>query len=104
MSTHSTAHSHAHVLPRSTYYAVYAALLVLLLATVGAAYIDLGRFNFAVTMIIAVVKALLIMLIFMHVRYSERLVWIFAAASFLWLGVLIQMTLNDYFTRGMLNI
>jgi cytochrome c oxidase subunit IV len=101
MSTH---HSTAHVLPRSVYYAVYAALLVLLLATVGAAYIDLGAFNFLVSLAIAVVKAILIMLIFMHVRYSERLVWIFATFAFLWLAVLIGMSLNDYFTRGWLNI
>src|SRR4051812_17828307 len=104
MSTHSTAHAHSHVLPRSTYYAVYAALLVLLVATVGAAYLDLGTFNFLVSMAIAVIKGALIMLIFMHVRYSERLVWIFACAAFLWLAILIGMSLNDYFTRGWLNI
>jgi len=96
MSTHTT----LHVLPRSVYYSVYAALLVLLLATVGAAYIDLGAFNFLVSMAIAVIKAVLIMLIFMHVRYSERLVWIFASAAFFWLAVLIRMSLNDYFTRA----
>jgi cytochrome c oxidase subunit 4 len=101
-TTHTTAH--AHVLPRSTYYAVYAALLVLLLATVGAAYLNLGAFNFLVSMVIAVIKGILIMLIFMHVRYSERLVWIFATAAFLWLAVLIGMSLNDYLTRGWLNI
>ena len=99
-----SAHATSHILPKSTYYAVYAALMVMLLATVGAAYVDLGRFNFLVSMTIAVIKAVLIALIFMHVRYSERLVWIFASAAFFWLAILIGLSLNDYFTRGWLNI
>jgi cytochrome c oxidase subunit 4 len=100
MSNH-TAH---HALPTSSYYAVYAALLALLALTVGAAYIDLGRFNFFISLAIAVAKALLIALIFMHVRYSEKLVWVFAAAGFFWLAILIALSLNDYFTRGWLDI
>ena len=99
-----SAHTTSHILPKSTYYAVYAALMVLLLATVGAAYVDLGAFNFLVSMTIAVIKAVLIALIFMHVRYNERLVWVFATAGFLWLAILIRLTLNDYFTRGWLNV
>jgi|1185.fasta_scaffold1593069_2 cytochrome c oxidase subunit 4 len=93
-----------HILPVKTYVAVYVALLVLLAATVGAAYLDLGWFNFTLTMIIAVAKAAMIMLIFMHVRYSDRLTWVFSSAAFLWLGILIALTLNDYFTRDWLNI
>jgi cytochrome c oxidase subunit 4 len=93
-----------HILPVKTYVAVYVALLVLLAATVGAAYLDLGWFNFTLTMIIAVAKAVMIMLIFMHVRYSDRLTWVFSSAAFLWLGILIALTLNDYFTRDWLNI
>jgi cytochrome c oxidase subunit 4 len=93
-----------HILPVKTYVAVYVALLVLLAATVGAAYLDLGWFNFTLTMIIAVAKAVMIMLIFMHVRYSGRLTWVFSSAAFLWLAILIGLTLNDYFTRDWLNI
>jgi cytochrome c oxidase subunit 4 len=100
MSDHTT----SHVLPKSTYFKVYAALMVLLVATVGFAFIDLGPFNFLVTMIIAVAKALMIALIFMHVYYSERLVWIFASASFLWLSIMIVCTLSDYLTRGWINV
>lgn len=99
-----SASSTSHILPRSTYFAVYAALLVLLAATVAFAYVDLGAFNFLVSLAIAVAKALLIALIFMHVRYSEKLVWVFAGASFFWLAILIALALNDYFTRGMLDI
>ena len=47
---------------------------------------------------------MLIVLIFMHVRYSDRLTWVFAGAPFLWLAILIVLTLNDYFTRGLLHI
>jgi cytochrome c oxidase subunit 4 len=95
---------HEHILPVRNYLYVYAALMVLLVATVGAAFINIEPFNFALTMVIAVAKAVLILLIFMHVRYSERLVWVFSSAAFLWLFILIWLSLNDYFTRGMLNI
>jgi cytochrome c oxidase subunit 4 len=78
--------------------------MALLALTVGAALIDLGPFQFAVSMAIAVAKAVLIILFFMHVRYSSRLTWIFSGASFLWLMVLIGITVSDYLTRGWLNI
>jgi cytochrome c oxidase subunit IV len=93
-----------HILPIKNYVAVYVALLVLLAATVGAAYINIEPFNFALTMVIAVAKAAMILMIFMHVRYSDRLTWVFSTAAFLWLGILIALTLNDYFTRNLLNI
>jgi cytochrome c oxidase subunit 4 len=104
MSDHEHAQAHAHILPVKSYLTVYVALLVLLAATVGAAFIDLGWFNFTLTMIIAGAKAVMILLIFMHVRYSERLVWVFSSAAFLWLALLIVLSLNDYFTRDWLNI
>ncbi|WP_422924317.1 cytochrome C oxidase subunit IV family protein [Singulisphaera sp. PoT] len=95
---------HDHVLPLSTYFKVYIWLMVFLLVTVGAAYVDLGPLNFSVCMIIATIKGVMIMLIFMHVKYSNKLVWVFAGASFLWLILLIVFSLNDYFTRDMLHI
>jgi cytochrome c oxidase subunit 4 len=104
MSATTSSHTHTHVVPKSTYYLVYAALLVLLAATVGFAYVDLGPFNFLVSLGIAVAKAVLIALIFMHVRDSEPLVWVFAGAGFFWLAILIALALNDYFTRGWLDI
>jgi cytochrome c oxidase subunit 4 len=104
MSTSEHAHEHAHILPIRTYIAVYIALMVLLIATVGAAYINIEPFNFTMTMVIAVAKAVMILLIFMHVRYSDHLVWVFSSAAFLWLAILIALSLNDYFTRGLLNI
>ena len=103
-ASHSSEPAHQHILPVKTYLKVYVALMVLLIATVGAAFVNLGLFNFALTMIIAVAKAVMILLIFMHVRYSNRLIWVFSSAAFLWLAILIWFLLNDYFTRGLLNI
>jgi cytochrome c oxidase subunit 4 len=103
-SEHAHEHEHGHILPVRTYLTVYIALLVLLVATVGAAFINVEPFNFALTMVIALAKAIMILLIFMHVRYSERLVWVFSSAAFLWLAILIVLSLNDYSTRGWLNI
>jgi cytochrome c oxidase subunit 4 len=83
---------------------IYGVLLGLLLLTVAVALVDLGPLQFATAMLIALVKGILIVLFFMHVRYSERLVWIFSGASFLWLLILIVFTMNDYLTRGWLNV
>ena len=82
------------------YFVVWALLLVLLFATWGMAQMNLRPFNGIVAMTIALVKMVLIILYFMHVRYSSRLTWIFAGAGFLWLAIFIVLTLNDYFTRG----
>jgi len=82
------------------YFVVWAVLLVLLFATWGMAQLNLRPFNGIVAMTIALLKMVLIILYFMHVRYSSRLTWIFAGAGFIWLAIFILLTLNDYFTRG----
>jgi cytochrome c oxidase subunit IV len=89
-----------HVSSRSLYYLVFGALMVLTAVTVGVAYLDLGPLNDVVAMAIAVSKALLVILFFMHVRYSTRLVAITAVGGFFWLGILIVLTLSDYLSRG----
>jgi cytochrome c oxidase subunit 4 len=94
----------AHIVPVKSYFTVYAVLMALLVLTVGAAFVDLGPFNLTVSLAIAVAKAVLIVLIFMHVRDSEPLVWIFAGAAFLWLGILIALSLADYLSRGLVPI
>ena len=88
------------IVPKKTYVLVWASLLVLLFATWGFAIVDLRPFNAIIAMTIALAKMLLIILFFMHVRYSSRLTWLFAAAGFLWLAIMIFLTLNDYLTRG----
>ena len=82
------------------YFAIFAALLVFTGVTVAAAYVDLGPANAVVAMTIAVVKALLVALYFMHLRYGSRLNALFAGAGFLWLAILLVLTLSDYWTRG----
>ena len=71
----------------------------MLLLTWGAAQINLGRFNAAVALTIALLKMLLVLLYFMHVRYSSRMTWLFAAAGFIWFLIMIDLTLSDYLTR-----
>src|SRR2546426_9945393 len=81
-------------------FAIWLALLALLFLTWGVANFDLGRWNIVAAMTIAVAKMLLVLLIFMHVRYSPRLVWVFAAAGFFWLFLMVTLTLGDYLTRA----
>jgi cytochrome c oxidase subunit 4 len=89
-----------HVLPVRVYLGVFVALMVLMAATVVFAYMDLGVFNNVVAMGIAISKTVLIMLFFMHLRYSSRLTQIFAVVGFVFLVILVAFTLSDYITRG----
>jgi cytochrome c oxidase subunit IV len=82
------------------YIAVYVALLVLLGATVGVAFINLGEFNIVIALIIAVIKALLFILFFMHVKDNNKLIWIFAGVGFLWMLFLYGGIFGDVFTRS----
>ena len=73
--------------------------MVLTILTVWVSRIDLGTLNTAVAMAIAVTKATVVILWFMHVIHSPRLTWIVVIASFLWLSVLFVLTFSDYLTR-----
>lgn len=93
-----------HTIPKKTYYLIFAVLMVLLALTVAVAYIDLGRtLNIIIAMTIAIIKATLVLLYFMHVRYSTRLTWIFVAAGFFWFLIMIGLTFSDYASRGWLG-
>jgi cytochrome c oxidase subunit IV len=86
--------------PLKVYVAVFAALIALTLTTTGVAFIDLGGgWNTSLALAIAVAKALLVALYFMHLRDSSPLTMLFAGAGVFWLGILIVLTLNDYLTR-----
>jgi cytochrome c oxidase subunit IV len=91
-----------HIVEKKTYYRVFAALMALLGATVTIAYIHLGELNIIAALTIAFIKATLIILYFMHVRYSSRLLWIFVGAGFFWLGILFALSFSDFLTRGWL--
>lgn len=73
--------------------------MVLTALTVWVANFDLGRWNAVVALTIAVIKGLLVVLYFMHVRYSSRLTMVFVAAGFVWLIIMVALTLSDYLTR-----
>jgi cytochrome c oxidase subunit IV len=90
----------AAVVPRRVYYRVYAALLGLALLTWGLSYVHLGDpLSVIVALTIAISKALLVVLFFMHVRYSSRLTWVVVSAGVFWLLVLLVFTLSDYLMR-----
>ncbi|MGZ5432455.1 MAG: cytochrome C oxidase subunit IV family protein [Thermoanaerobaculia bacterium] len=99
---HETYTGHAaphHQAPLTAYFVVFLALMVLTVLTVWVSRIDLGTLNTGVAMAIAVVKALVVILWFMHVIHSPRLTWIVVISSFLWLAVLFVLTFSDYLTR-----
>jgi cytochrome c oxidase subunit 4 len=81
------------------YLAVFAALAAGTLLTWWVSTIDLGWMNTPIALLIATIKALLVILFFMHVIHSTRLTWVVVIASFLWLGVLFVLTFADYLTR-----
>jgi cytochrome c oxidase subunit 4 len=94
----------AHVLPLRLYLTIFGVLLVLTAATVWVAEHDFGALNTPVAIAIAGVKAALVILYFMHVRYSSRLTVVFALAGFVWLAILLGFTLADFVSRGWLPI
>ena len=93
-----------HVVPKRIYFVIFGALMVLTTATVAVAQFNLGRWNAIVAMTIAVLKATLVVLYFMHVRYGSRLTWVFVCAGFFWLAIMVALTMGDYMTRGWLTI
>jgi cytochrome c oxidase subunit 4 len=95
--------SSPHPDPLRTYWLIFYWLMGLLVATVLAAQVNLDRLlpglNLIVAMIIATAKGLLVVLFFMHVKQASKLTWLFASAAFVWLGILMFLSFNDYLLR-----
>ena len=89
-----------HVVPVKNYIGVFLALIILTAATTGIAYIDLGAFNTVVALTIAVMKMLLVVLFFMHLKASSTLTKVVFIGAFLWLAIMITLTLGDELTRN----
>ena len=89
-----------HIVPTKVYYAIFATLMILTGITVGVAYIDLGRMNVVAAIAIACFKALIVVLYFMHVKYSSRLIKLTVIAGLYWMGILFTLTFSDYLTRA----
>ena len=91
----------SHIAPKSMYYTIFGMLMVLTAVTVFAAFNDLGILNFPVAIGIAITKATLVILFFMHAKYSSRLTKLFVGMSFFFLLILFSLTLTDYLSRGL---
>ena len=87
------------IVPRKIYFGAYIALIVLTFTTAGLAFINMGRLNAVVAIAIAICKAVLVLLYFMHIRYSPRLMMIVFLVGIFWLGILVVLTMGDYLTR-----
>ena len=100
---HQTYSGHAaphHEAPLTAYFVVFGALMALTILTVFVSRIDLGEMNTVVAMAVAIVKAAVVILWFMHVIHSPRMTWIVVISSFLWLAVMFALFFSDYLTRA----
>jgi cytochrome c oxidase subunit 4 len=88
-----------HIVPPGIYAAIITTLLALTGLTVFAAYVDLGRYNIAVALVIATVKATLVVLFFMHAKYVPKRTKLVIISGVFWLALLLFMTLSDYVSR-----
>jgi len=90
-----------HVSPKSTYYLIFGALMVLTAITVAVAYRPLGVWNFPVAIAIAITKATLVILFFMHAKYSSKLTKLFVGTAFFFLAIMLGLTMTDVLSRGL---
>ena len=94
-----------HIIPWKTYLWIWLALMGLMALTAGLSQVDLGVMNTVVALCIAVAKALLVILFFMHVKYeSSKMVWVMVIAGFFWLFLLLGLSMTDYLSRMYLNV
>jgi len=94
------AQEHAHPTPR-LYVVIILILMTLTVATWLIAFLNLGIFNPVVALTIACIKAVLVILFFMHVRYSSKLTKVTVGAGFFWLLIMITLSLSDYLSRSL---
>jgi cytochrome c oxidase subunit 4 len=89
-----------HIAPRKLYFFVFFSLLILTFVTWRVSYIDLGRWNTVVALMIAISKAALVGSFFMHLRWSTSVVRLVLFAAVFWLAIMITLTVGDFFTRS----
>jgi cytochrome c oxidase subunit IV len=99
LDTEPTHHSE-HIVSPKIYGMIFGALMVGTALTVAASYVEMGDFNAVVALGIACIKAVLVILFFMHVKYSSRLTKLTVAAGFFTFIVLITMSMTDYISRA----
>jgi cytochrome c oxidase subunit 4 len=91
-----------HIVTKKQYALIFAILMLLTLATTVIGMIDLGRLNVVVALVIATIKALLVVLFFMHIYWSSKLNKLVVVSGVVWLALLLWLTLTDIFSRGWL--
>lgn len=99
MASHSHSDKHEHITTYKTYFIIWAALMVLTVITVYVSYIDFGTMNVVIAMAVASLKAALVALFFMHLKFEDSITWVFALFPLALLFLLITMTFVDTFTR-----
>ncbi len=90
------------IAPVRVYVTVFLVLIALTMTTVAVSRIELGEYNFIVAITIAVIKAVLVILYFMHVKDSSAMTKLFVGAGFFWMAILLVFILSDYLSRGWL--
>jgi cytochrome c oxidase subunit IV len=88
-----------HHLPKNLYFAIFGALMALTAMTVGLAYVNLGQFNIVVALAVAILKASLVVMFFMHLKYESHLTKVVLGAGVFWLVLLLGIIM-DYVTRS----
>ncbi|MBM3789891.1 MAG: oxidase [Acidobacteria bacterium] len=88
-----------HIVSVRTYIVIFLALLALTFVTTEIAFVDLGPLNIVVALVIALCKAALVVLFFMHVRWSRPIVWLNVLAGLMWLVILLGLILTDFLSR-----
>ncbi len=89
-----------HVAPIKMYITIFGSLMVFTAITVVVAFVNLGALNFPVAISVAIFKATLVILFFMHLKYSSRLTKLVCGSAFFFLIVLFGLTMSDYLSRG----
>jgi cytochrome c oxidase subunit IV len=100
MANHSEHDYVGHIIPTKFYVLIWAVLIILTATTVYAGSVDLGVFNIVVALVIATIKGSLVVLFFMHLRYSTKLTMVTLVASLFWLFILFSLTMTDYISRA----
>jgi cytochrome c oxidase subunit IV len=88
-----------HIVGPKIYVSIFLALMFFTALTVGVAFINLGVLNPVIALTIAVIKAVLVILFFMHVRYSSKMVMVLVISGFFWMGIMLVLTMSDYISR-----
>ncbi|MCC7237010.1 MAG: cytochrome C oxidase subunit IV family protein [Bryobacterales bacterium] len=94
-------HHDSHIAPKSLYFTIFGALMVLTFLTVAAAKVDLGRANILIALAVAGVKATLVILWFMHVKHNTPLIKLTIGVGIVWLVFMFAIMFSDYLSRGM---